>query len=145
MRCLKRVIDDVAAADPRDQSTRFPSGCATSSRKLHAKKPADRFQTAKEVAELLGQHLAHLQQPMAAPMPAPSPMRQTPVEDADDFDGKVLGRVSTPAIGLFVTGILYWAAIPFAFWLRFQPGVPKSDADYLWWRSVFCRPSRGSS
>jgi WD40 repeat protein/tRNA A-37 threonylcarbamoyl transferase component Bud32 len=37
--------------------------------KLHAKDPAQRFQSAAEVAELLSQHLAHLQQPQATPRP----------------------------------------------------------------------------
>src|SRR5207237_4299429 len=34
--------------------------------KLHAKNPAERFQSAQEVADLLGEHLAQLQQPGAA-------------------------------------------------------------------------------
>jgi hypothetical protein len=38
--------------------------------KLLAKDPADRFQSAEEVAELLGQHLAHLQQPQTYSRPA---------------------------------------------------------------------------
>jgi WD40 repeat protein len=37
--------------------------------RLHAKDPAGRFQTAAEVAELLGRHLAHLQQPGTVPLP----------------------------------------------------------------------------
>jgi serine/threonine protein kinase len=36
---------------------------------LLAKSPDDRFQTAAEVAELLSQHLAHLQHPSSAPLP----------------------------------------------------------------------------
>ena len=39
--------------------------------KLHAKRPEDRFQSAGKVAELLGGHLAHLQQPSLVPLPAP--------------------------------------------------------------------------
>jgi hypothetical protein len=38
--------------------------------KLHAKQPAERFQSAEEVSELLGRHLAHLQQPAIFPRPA---------------------------------------------------------------------------
>jgi YVTN family beta-propeller protein len=46
--------------------------------RLHAKNPAERFQTAAEVAELLGKHLAHLQQPTLVPLPTlpPSPHRE---------------------------------------------------------------------
>jgi hypothetical protein len=39
--------------------------------RLHAKIPGDRFQSAQEVADLLSEHLAHLQQPGRAPSPAP--------------------------------------------------------------------------
>ena len=38
--------------------------------KLHAKDPAERFQSAAEVAELLGRHLAHVQHPSVVPLPA---------------------------------------------------------------------------
>jgi serine/threonine-protein kinase len=38
--------------------------------KLHAKNPADRLQSATEVRDLLGQHLAHLQQPVVMAQPA---------------------------------------------------------------------------
>lgn len=37
--------------------------------KLHAKDPDERFQSAAEVAELLGKCLAHVQQPTAVPLP----------------------------------------------------------------------------
>ena len=39
--------------------------------KLHAKDREQRFQSASEVADLLGKHLAHLQQPKTAPKPPP--------------------------------------------------------------------------
>lgn len=39
--------------------------------KLHAKHAGDRFQSAREVADLLAQHLAHLQEPRRVPKPAP--------------------------------------------------------------------------
>jgi serine/threonine-protein kinase len=41
-------------------------------RKLHAKDPAERFQSAAEVAELLERCLAHLQQPDQHPLPWPA-------------------------------------------------------------------------
>ncbi|MDP6444431.1 MAG: serine/threonine-protein kinase, partial [Pirellulaceae bacterium] len=37
---------------------------------LHAKQPDERIQSAQEVAELLGQCLAHVQQPQSSPLPA---------------------------------------------------------------------------
>ena len=48
----------------------IPSWLEAIVNKLLAKDPADRFQTAAEVAELLGQHLAHVQNPAQFPAPA---------------------------------------------------------------------------
>lgn len=66
---LKRV-----AADPprpvRDVNPDVPEWLEAIVQKLHEKDPAGRFQTASEVAELLEQHLAHLQQPTKVPRPA---------------------------------------------------------------------------
>src|SRR5262249_52226097 len=46
--------------------------------KLHAKHPEQRFQSAAEVADLLGQHLAHLQQPSQTPLPPAVKRRPAP-------------------------------------------------------------------
>jgi len=57
---LKRVID--AAPRPiREINNEIPDWLCDIIGKLHAKKPEDRFPTAKEVAELLGQRLADVQ------------------------------------------------------------------------------------
>src|SRR6202521_1850307 len=65
---LKRVID--ATPRPiREVNPEIPDWLCEIVAKLHAKKPEDRFQTAKEVAEILGQHLAYLQQPPQVPPP----------------------------------------------------------------------------
>jgi serine/threonine protein kinase len=67
---LKRVIE--ASPRPiREINSDIPEWLCNIIAKLHAKKPEDRFQTAKKVAELFAQHLAHLQQPASAPAPAP--------------------------------------------------------------------------
>ena len=62
MAVLKRVCEDTAAP-VREANPEVPDWLDAIVHKLHAKDPADRFQSAAEVAELLGQHLAHLQQP----------------------------------------------------------------------------------
>jgi len=66
---LKRVID--ASPRPiREVNPEIPDWLEAIAAKLHAKKPDDRFESAAEVAEHLGQHLAHLQQPnQTAPPP----------------------------------------------------------------------------
>jgi uncharacterized protein (TIGR03067 family) len=66
---LKRVID----ASPRpihEINSEIPDWLCDIVAKLHAKKPAERFGSAKEVAQLLEEYLAHLQQPGRVPLPA---------------------------------------------------------------------------
>jgi WD40 repeat protein len=67
---LKRVSED-APRPVRQVNPDVPAWLAAIIERLHAKDPADRFQSAAEVADLLGQHLAHLQQPASVPAPAP--------------------------------------------------------------------------
>jgi hypothetical protein len=74
---LRRVIDDT----PRpmhEVNPEVPAWLEAIVARLHAKDPADRFQTAAEVAELLRQHLAYLQDPHHAPAPPPL----APIPDA---------------------------------------------------------------
>jgi formylglycine-generating enzyme required for sulfatase activity len=62
---LKRVID--ASPRPiREVNPEIPGWLCDIIVKLHAKKPEDRFQNAKEVAEMLAQHLAHVQRSLTA-------------------------------------------------------------------------------
>jgi hypothetical protein len=66
---LKRVIE--ASPRPvREVNAEIPDWLANLIAKLHAKEPGGRFQTAQEVADLLGQYLAHVQQPATVPAPA---------------------------------------------------------------------------
>ncbi|MCI0463369.1 MAG: SUMF1/EgtB/PvdO family nonheme iron enzyme [Gemmataceae bacterium] len=68
MAVLKRVIEDT----PRpvcEINPEMPDWLDAIVRKLHAKRREDRFQSAKEVADLLEQHLAHLQRPSKVPLP----------------------------------------------------------------------------
>jgi serine/threonine protein kinase len=74
------VLFNVCAETPRpvqELNPAIPDWLIAIVEKLHAKKPADRFQSAAEVAELLRQYLAHLQQPSRVPRPV-GPERLTP-------------------------------------------------------------------
>jgi WD40 repeat protein len=69
MAVLKRVCEDTPRPLP-EVNLDVPAWLDAIVRKLLAKDPKDRFQSATEVGDLLGQHLAHLQNPTAHPMPA---------------------------------------------------------------------------
>jgi hypothetical protein len=69
MAVLKRVCEETPRPI-REINADIPEWLAAIIAKLHAKEPAERFQSAAEVADLLAQHLAHLQQPQLAPRPA---------------------------------------------------------------------------
>jgi hypothetical protein len=62
MEVLLRVCDDTPRP-LREVNPDIPDWLQAIVARLHAKDPADRFQTAAEVADLLGRYLAHLQQP----------------------------------------------------------------------------------
>jgi serine/threonine protein kinase len=63
---LRRVCEDTPRPI-REANPEAPDWLCDIIGKLHAKGPADRFQSAAEVAELLSHHLARLQQPTLAP------------------------------------------------------------------------------
>jgi serine/threonine protein kinase len=122
---LKRVAAD-APRPVREVNPDVPDWLEAIVAKLHAKDPAQRFQSAKEVAELLGQHLAHLQQPGQAPRPAkviPPPatpvLRDIPWRPYLLFNltllaliaviamvGELWAKPRHPAIGMILSGIL---------------------------------------
>ncbi|MFL5340031.1 MAG: family 16 glycoside hydrolase [Gemmataceae bacterium] len=79
MAVMKRVIED-EPRPIRDINPDIPDWLEAIIARLHAKNPADRFQSAKEVADLLEQHLAHLQQPNLVPNPATAPHPRTSTE-----------------------------------------------------------------
>ena len=66
---MRRVCDD-APRPISETNPEIPDWLVEIIDRLLMKKPEDRFQTANEVAELLNQHLAHLQQPASVPRPA---------------------------------------------------------------------------
>jgi hypothetical protein len=66
---LRRVIEDTPRPIPEVNPT-IPDWLCDVVARLHAKRPADRFQSAQEVADLLGRLLARLQRPDQAEAPA---------------------------------------------------------------------------
>ena len=69
MATLKRVCEQtprpIQALNPE-----IPSWLVKIIERLHAKDPADRYDSAADVADLLGRCLAHVQQPASVPLPA---------------------------------------------------------------------------
>ena len=70
---LRRVCED-APRPVRHINAEIPEWLAAIIEKLMAKEPGDRFQSAGEVVDALGQHLAQLQHGAWKPSPHPSPM-----------------------------------------------------------------------
>jgi hypothetical protein len=73
---LRRVSDDVPRP-VREINAEIPELLEAIIAKLHAKDPAMRFQSASEVADLLGRCLAHVQQPLTVPLPTDAVPRAT--------------------------------------------------------------------
>jgi hypothetical protein len=65
---LRRVVEDAPRPIP-ELNPDIPGWLCDLITRLHAKDPADRFQSAQEVADLLSRHLAHPQQPGPAARP----------------------------------------------------------------------------
>src|SRR5262245_11656302 len=68
MGVLKRVCEETPRPI-REANPEIPDWLDALIEKLHAKDPAARFQSAAEVAEVLGRHLAHVQHPSLVPVP----------------------------------------------------------------------------
>ncbi len=65
---LRRITDDTPRPI-REINPEIPEWLAAAIEKLHAKDPAERYQSADEVAQLFEQCLAHVQQPTVAVLP----------------------------------------------------------------------------
>jgi serine/threonine protein kinase len=79
MAVLRRICDD-RQRPIRELNPEIPDWLAAIIEKLLAKNPGDRFQSAKELSDLLAQCLAHVQQPSRVPpplvvLPAPTPVQ----------------------------------------------------------------------
>ena len=115
---LKRVCDD-APRPPHEVNPEIPDWLEAIVLKLLAKDPADRFGSAGEVADILGRHLRHLQEPDApAPPPVVVPVsaftaqsdRPRPAATAKESN-RAVWIVLACVLGLF----LFCAGLPAAF------------------------------
>jgi uncharacterized protein (TIGR03067 family) len=77
---LKRVCEDTPRPI-RELNPDLPDWLGDIIARLHAKAPADRFQSAQNVADVLEQHLAHVQQPGQVSVP---PLAPTPAQPAKE-------------------------------------------------------------
>jgi eukaryotic-like serine/threonine-protein kinase len=119
MGVLRRVCDE----EPRplaEVNSEVPASLEMVIRRLHAKDPAGRYQSAAEVAEVLGRQLAELQRPgsrparpspkspgVGAPAPSPRPAAK-PVGLTEDWEvprskprSRVPKRIAIALLGLF--------------------------------------------
>jgi hypothetical protein len=110
MAVLRRVCEE-NPTPVRQGNADIPGWLAEIIDKLHAKDPAERFQSAAEVADLLSRHLAHCQQPWAMPMPPPLRYR-SPAARAARRRRYWIAAVGllVLALGASVAGIVHWAA-----------------------------------
>ena len=126
---ILRRITDTEPRPIREVQPGIPAWLAAIVVKLHAKDPAGRFASADELADLLEQCLAHVQQPTAVPLPdsvatlarlaskGSSSPDSTAAQDAQSrsaFPGR-LGRVGKPILlfGSLAAGliVLAWIAV----------------------------------
>ena len=119
-----RRVSDGEPAPVRALNPEAPDRLAEIIERLHAKAPADRFQSAGEVADLLERHLARLQDPSLPPVEHPwrrRPSRLAAI--ARDLERRVgAGRLAIPLLLLAV-------AAGSAAWTRWALQAPPAETD----------------
>jgi serine/threonine-protein kinase len=127
MGVLKRVSEESPRA-VRKVNADVPPWLAEIIGKLHAKNPAERFQTAAEVAELLGRHLAELQQGLATPEAA-APVSGPPVAARQHrLSGKRPLLVAALLLPVIAGAFVISEATGFTNVMGFVASVLRSDA-----------------
>lgn len=108
---LRRITDD-EPRPIREINSDIPDWLEAVIRRLHAKSPADRFATPGEVADLLEQFLAHVQQPTLVPLPLVAPhlggRANPPPTNKSHRRIRNVSLALAVAIGLTVIVIMNW-------------------------------------
>jgi serine/threonine protein kinase len=104
---LRRICDD-EPRDVREHNPSVPTWLCEILQKLLAKSPADRFQSADEVADLLGHWLAHVQQPLVVAPPSVV-RRRTPEQAGWRASGLAGGTVRLLVVVGVSVSMLYGA------------------------------------
>jgi serine/threonine protein kinase len=118
------VLQRVCTEEPRpirEVNAQIPDWLCAIVARLMAKDPGERFQSAAEVADLLGRHLAHLQQPALAARPEtvaiPRPRKPR--------------RVSVLAVAIGVVLVAVGAMLSYPLWRLLGPLAPGPDGSGL--------------
>ncbi|MBC7818973.1 MAG: serine/threonine protein kinase, partial [Planctomycetaceae bacterium] len=102
MGVLKRVCEE-SPRPIREVNPDVPDWLSEIIAKLLAKAPADRFQTAAEVADLLEQCLAHMQKPSDVSLPVEvRTSKSRPPTTAADTDDEPVSEAQSSSVGAFV-------------------------------------------
>lgn len=131
MAVMRHVCDDAPRAI-REVNREIPHWLEAIVNKLLAKNPAERFQSAAEVAELLGQHLAHLQNPAQVVRPAtiftPPPPKVVPTSGDRPADSSA--AVVLIALGVLLGLPLLLAGIGVGAWFFYSKAGVEKTATY---------------
>jgi serine/threonine-protein kinase len=102
---LRRVCDD-EPRPLREINPGVPAWLEAIVARLMAKDPARRFQTATEVADVLGRCLAHVQQPLVSPLPAGWEHPETPTVPARRLRPSTAVLATSAAIAVVAMAVL---------------------------------------
>src|SRR5579863_995367 len=103
---LRRITDN-ERRPVREINPDIPEWLEAIVRRLHAKSPADRFQTPVEVAELLEQCLAHVQQPLVVNLPSVCATFENDVAKSQGRRRRIWGYVAL-LLAVVATGVKFW-------------------------------------
>jgi serine/threonine protein kinase len=110
MAVLKRVCEE-APSPIRERRPEAPDWLVELIDRLHAKDPAERFQSAAEIAELLSRHLAQVQHPSVLPLPPPVPRGKRAWQERRSRGRGRRWAIAAAVLALFLSGLSFTEAV----------------------------------